>query len=93
MTRKTWTLIALAVLLGGASLYLNKDWFAKGNIQISHRSRPLRPNFFRRRRTDDSLVNPVMFLLSERVKFTSIKVVPLSDIQTNSHPHPILHML
>ena len=94
MTRRNWILIALAVLLGGLSLYLNKDWFGKRNIQISDRSRPMRAVFFRHRpRKDDSLVNPVMFLISQRLKLTSVKVVPLSDIQTNAHPHPIWYLV
>jgi len=36
MTRKLWILIGLAVLLGGFSLYINQDWFAKDTIQIYH---------------------------------------------------------
>ena len=31
-------LLGLVVLLGGISLYLNKDWFAKDTIQIYHRA-------------------------------------------------------
>jgi len=42
MTKKSWTWLGLAVLLGGFSLYLNKDWFAADNIQLMHRSRPAR---------------------------------------------------
>jgi hypothetical protein len=48
MTSKQWMLIALAVALGGMSLYLNKDWFAGELIQIHHRSHPARGGFFRR---------------------------------------------
>jgi len=62
MTRKIWLLVTFAVLLGGLSLYLNRDWFAKDNIQISHRSRPSRLVLLRRKRgTDDSLVDPIVF--------------------------------
>ena len=46
--RKQWLLIALAVLLGGISRYLNQDWFTKDNIHIYHRSRPARMGLFRR---------------------------------------------
>jgi hypothetical protein len=89
MTRKLWMLIALAVVLGGVSLYLNTDWFAKDNIQITHRSRPARASFFRRKRIDDARVNPIFFVFDRKLKLTSLKVVPLSDIQTNKYPHPI----
>jgi hypothetical protein len=95
MNRKFWTLVALAVLFGGVSFYLNKDWFRKDGIQISHRSRPARSPTLRRRpgRTDDPLVNPVTFLFNQPLQFTSVKVIPLSDIQTNKHPHPIWYLV
>ena len=90
MTRKVWTLITFAVLLGGLSFYLNKDWFAKDNIQIYHRSRPAR---FVRGRVSDSPINPIVFGFDRELKLTCIKVIPLSDIQTNKYPHPIWHLI
>jgi hypothetical protein len=93
MTRKKWTLIALVVVLGGFSLYLNQDWFAKDVIQITHRSRPARAGLFRRKSADDSLVNPVLLGFDRKLKLTSVKVIPLSDIQTNKYPHPIWHLI
>jgi hypothetical protein len=89
-----WLLLAFAILLGGFSLYLNKDWFAKDNIQISHRSRPARGPWFRRgKRADDSPINPIVFLFDRRVSLKSIKVVPLSDIETNKYPQPVWHLV
>ena len=94
MTRKIWLLIAFAFLLAGLSLYLNRDWFAKDNIQISHRSRPARAVLLRRKRpADDSLVNPIVFGFDRKLKLTSLKVIPLPDIQTNKYPHPIWHLV
>src|SRR5258708_35857058 len=97
MTRKNWMLIAVAVLLGGLSLYLNKDWFAKDIIQISHRSRPPRGNLFHRRRADTgdegAAINSLVFILDRKVKLTSLKVIPVSDIATNKYPHPIWHLV
>jgi hypothetical protein len=94
MTRKQWFLIALAVLLGGFSLYLNQDWFAKDNIQIYHRSRPARGGFFRRaKRPDPAAVNPVFFTFDRKLKLTSLKVIPVSEIETNRYPHPIWHLV
>jgi hypothetical protein len=92
MTRKQWMFVALAVLLGGLSLYLNRDWFAADPIQISHRSMPARPGFWGRRRPDDAAVNPVLFRLNRHVKLTSLKVVPVADIETNKYPHAIWHL-
>ena len=89
-------LLALAVLLGGISLYLNQDWFAGDNIQIHHRSRPLRGGLFRRKRpadAGDSAVNPVVFGFDRRLKLTSVQVFPMSDVETNKYPHPIWHLI
>src|SRR5438105_14018590 len=95
MTRKQWMFLAVAVLLGGLSLYLNQDWFARDNIQIYHRSRPVRSGLFRRKRTPaaagDSAINPVIFGFDRKLKLTSVKVIPLTDIETNKYPHPICH--
>ncbi len=94
MTRKIWVLVALALVLGGLSLYLNKDWFAKDNIQISHRSRPIRSPWFRRgKRADDSAVNPIVFLFDRSIRLKSVKVVPVSDIETNKYPQPIWSLI
>ena len=90
MTTKQWTLVALAVILGGLSLYLNRDWFAGDVIQIHHRSRPARAGFFRRnRRPPDTATDPVFFVFDRKLKLTSLKVIPVSEIETNKYPHPI----
>ncbi len=93
--RKQWLLIALAVLLGGISLYLNQDWFTKDNIQIYHRSRPARPGLFRRNKRPDNIqaVNPVFFSFDRKLKLTSLKVIPIRQIETNKYPEPIWHLV
>src|SRR5438552_885529 len=93
MTRKIWLLIALAVLLGAFSLYLNQDWFRKADIQIYHRSRPARLALFRRKRGDDSPVNPIIFGFDRKLRLNLLKVIPLSDIKTNKYPHPIWYLV
>jgi hypothetical protein len=94
MTSKQWMLIALAVLLGGFSLYLNRDWFAGENIQIYHRSRPARSGFFgRAKSTAVAAIDPLFFAFDRKLKLTSLKVIPVSDIETNKHPHPIWHLV
>jgi hypothetical protein len=94
MTKKQWMLLALAVALGGFSLYLNRDWFAREDIHISHRSRPQR-GFFRRARsnTPTSATDPVLFGFDTKLKLKTVKVVPLSDIATNKYPHAIWHLI
>lgn len=92
MTMKNWTLLTVAVMLGGLSLYLNKDWFARDNIQIMHRSRPAR-GAFRRPRSDNPLIDPISFWFDRKVKLTSLKVVPVSAIETNKYPQPIWSLI
>jgi hypothetical protein len=93
MTRKQSILLALALLLGGFSFYLNKDWFTKDNIQIYHRSRPARGRMFGRKRNDNSAINPIMFGFDAPLRLTSLKVIPCSDLETNKYPHPIWHLV
>ena len=94
MTTKQWTLIILAVVLGGFSLYLNKDWFAGDNIQIQCRSRPARMGFFRRsKRAADTATDPVFFAFDRKLKLTSLKVIPVHEIETNKYPHPIWDLI
>jgi hypothetical protein len=95
MTRKHVMLILLAVLLGGISLYLNQDWFAKDNIHIFHRSRPARGGFFRRGRRQNTQkdIEPLFFSFDRRLKLTSLKVFPVQEIETNKYPHPIWDLM
>ena len=94
MTRKQWMLIALAVVLGGLSLYLNRDWFVGESIQIHHRSRPARAGFFRRNRPTASMpTDPIFFAFDRKLKLTSLKVIPVSEIETNKYPHPIWELV
>ena len=93
MTRKVWTLLALAALLGGFSLYLNKDWFAKENIQIYDRSRPVRGGRLGRWRVENAAVNPVVFGFSRKLALKSVKVISLSEIETNKYPHPVWYLV
>jgi len=88
-------LIALAVLLGGVSLYINRDWFAQDDIQIYHRSRPARVSMFRRSKRPEpqQAVNPVFFSFDRQLKLTSLKVIPVRAIETNKYPQPIWHMV
>ena len=92
MTTKNWALIALAVLLGSFSLYLNKDWFAGDHIQLMHRSRPAR-GAFRRPKSDNPLIDPINFWFDRRVKLKSLKVVPVASIETNKYPQPIWYLV
>src|SRR2546425_1253317 len=96
MTTKQWMLITLTVVLAGFSLYLNKDWFGSENIQIYHRSRPA--GLIRRKRVDipgvdNPAINPIVFGFGHKLRLTSIKVIPVSELATNKYPHPIWHLV
>jgi hypothetical protein len=93
MTKKNWLLIALAVLLGVLSLYFNKDYFAKDNIQIYHRSRPARGPFARRITTQTEKIDPIVFGFDRDLKLTDLKIVPVSDLETNKYAQPIWHLV
>ena len=94
MTRKLWILIGLAVLLGGFSLYINQDWFAKDTIQIYHRSRPARAGLFRRSQLPVAqAVDPVFFSFDRKLKLKLLKVIPVREIETNKYPRPIWHLV
>jgi hypothetical protein len=94
MTSKQWMLIALAVALGGFALYLNRDWFATDDIHIQCRSRPARTVVTRRQRpTASPETDPIFFAFDRKLKLTSLKVIPLHEIETNKYPHPICHLV
>jgi len=93
MTKKQWMLLALAVVLGGFSLYLNRDWFAKDDIHIFHRSRPQRGFFRRNRPAANATTDPVLFGFDTKLKLKVVKVIPLNDIATNKYPHAIWHLV
>ena len=86
-------LIALAVLLGGLSVYLNRDWFARSPIHIYDRSRPARGLLGRRGRAEESPINPLVLGFDRPLKLTSVKVIPLSEVATNKYPHPIWELI
>ena len=88
MAKKHWMLIALAVVLGGISLYLNKDSFSKQDIQILSRSRPARASFFGRKKTvDTGAIDPIYFDIDRKLKLTSLKVISVAEAATNKFPH------
>jgi len=88
-------LIGLAIVLGAVSLYLNKDFFAKDDIQISHRSRPV-PAAGRKRPTrsfGQADIEPITFFSDRQLKMTCLKVIPVSEMMTNKYPNPIWHLV
>jgi hypothetical protein len=86
MTKKYWLLVALAVILGGISLYLNKDWFARDTIQIIHLAG-------RGQHAQEGSVAPIVFGLNRKFKLTSVEVIPVGDPSAKKLSHPIWHLI
>jgi len=82
--------VALLILaLCGFSIYLNKDAFRGNDIQISSRVSPWMAERRGAKRGGTSPGNPVTFAFDTYRRFTSIKVVAVSDIETNKYPHKL----
>jgi hypothetical protein len=91
MTKKNIFLIVFALLLAGASFYLNRDRFRSKDIQIGERWTQPRAGMLRRAQKPTGPI--LMFLFDRKLQLTSLKVIPLSDIQTNKYPHPIWELM
>jgi hypothetical protein len=88
MAQKPLLPIALLVVIGGLFIYLNRDWFQRRPIQVSHRIYRFAGRF-----GGENTPTPVMFEFDHRLKLTSIKIVALADSLTNKYPHPLWHMI
>lgn len=93
MTRTRWIVLAVAVLLGSVSIYLNTDWFRRDDIQISHRFRPTRFGRSRKRNAPPPAFAPVFFEFDRKLKITDVRVVPCTALATNAYPHPMWHLV
>lgn len=84
------TVLVLALILGLGSLcyYLNRDWFAKGPIQISYRVSPWLKDSPRGRGKVDLGV-PVVFSLDRYCRLTGVKVFKAEELATNKYAHAI----
>lgn len=90
MSRAKFISVALLILvLCGFSIYLNKDAFRGNDIQISSRVSPWMVERKGAKRGGTSPGNPVTFAFDTYRRFTSIKVVAVSDIETNKYPHKL----
>lgn len=81
-------LVTLVALIGGLCLYVNKDWFARRPIQITHRFHPFGGRF-----DNGGGVAPLMFEFNQKLKLTSVKVVSVTEALTNKYPHVLWEMV
>ena len=88
MSQKQAILLTLVALIGGFCLYLNRDWFARRPIQITHRFHPFGGRF-----DTGGGVAPLMFEFNRKLKITSVNVVSLTDAMTNKFPHSLWRLV
>jgi hypothetical protein len=87
MSGKQWMLLVLALALGGFSLYLNLGSLGRDKVRVHHRSRPAA------RGDGRSTIEPLFFAFDRSLKLTSLKVIPIREIETNKYPHPVWHLI
>jgi hypothetical protein len=90
MTRKSWMLIGLALVLAVVYAVFFANWFKPGIIRIYHLRRP---TGFAMRTRRDAPVPPLTFGLEGSFKLTEIEAVPLAEWQTNRHVLPVWHLI
>jgi hypothetical protein len=93
MTRNTSLLLVALLLLGGLSLYLNRDRFRSDPIQISHRSMPPRGPTARARNAPAPAVDPLIFMFNRPIRLTSVKVIPARNLETNASAHALWELV
>lgn len=95
LSRKEMLLVALVLVLGGLYAIFFSDWFKPKFIRIDHTLRSSREGW-----AGGTRVKPVFkeaggitFSLYKPYRLTSVQVVPLAEIQTNQHAHPVWHLV
>jgi hypothetical protein len=73
MNKKSWILIAIAIVLGSVYIIHFSGWFKPKVILISH----------------DQRFGRINFSLGTAYPLTSIKVVPVSALQSNKYALPV----
>jgi hypothetical protein len=92
MTKKPILLILVTAVIGGAWLYVNRDWFANDRIQIHTRVVPAGVGL-RRLEAPAAGAAPIMFEWDRKLKLTSVKVIPVAAMETNKYAHEIWHLV
>lgn len=96
MTKKNLIVLAITLVsVIGFYLYLFRDSFRKPIIHISHTIR-LNPAYIRhppKGETAEEMPHLISFGLNGNFKLTSIKVVPLAELETNKFAHPVWEMV
>ena len=73
MNKKTWTLVAIAVVLGAVYIIHFSGWFKPKVLAIAHNGR----------------FGQINFALSDAYRLTSIKVVAVPALESNKYALPV----
>lgn len=87
-SRKALMVTACFVVLAALAIYINRDWFTRKPIQLTHRVHRFGGRF-----GDPSGVAPLMFELDRPTALTCVKVVAVSELKTNKYAHPLWHLV
>ncbi len=86
MTKQTWTLLVLAIVLGVLYVVRSTDLGSKPRIQINVTVRPFMPDAG----PDDVL--PLVFGLDKEWALTGLKVTPVAEVG-NAKPHAVWQLV
>jgi hypothetical protein len=88
MTKKNLLLVLLAIGLAAVYVVWFTDWFRPKTVFIYHTSRNLRPNLAR-----GNALPSLIFGVKPQVRFTELKVVSLTEFETNKDAEPVWHLI
>src|ERR1700722_16508935 len=95
MTKKNFIVLSAAFLAVAVFyLYMYKDSFRKADIQISLTIRPKASALAHKTMDlgDADSVN-LNFGMDHEYKLTSVKVIPVTALETNKYPHPTWELI
>jgi hypothetical protein len=94
MNKTSWTLIISAILMAAAYVCFFTDWFKPQTIHIFHVARPQQKGQIGARVAAGSQNTAIVtFGFDTRYQLTEIKVVRLSEWQTNHMAQPLWHLI
>ena len=96
MTKKDIVLCGIVAVLGGVYVIYFADWFRPKVIRIEHSARTLREAWSgggRRADQPGRQVASVTFAFHQNYRLTSVKVVPVAELETNKYAHPLWELV
>jgi len=88
MTKKNLLLVLLAVGLATVYVVWFTDWFRPKTVFIYHTNRNLRPGPAR-----GNAMPSLIFGVKPQIRFTELKIVCLTELETNKEAAPVWHLV